>query len=58
MKIVEDFVNCIRDVQIENSNKSSVTSNVKEIQTLDVNLVSNSLKTSHVDYIILLRKLS
>ena len=31
---------------------------VKEIQTLDVNLVTNSLKTSHIDYIILLRKLS
>lgn len=31
---------------------------VKEFQTLDVNLVTNSLKTSHVDYIVLLRKLS
>ena len=31
---------------------------VKEVQSLDVNLVTNSLKTSHVDYIILLRKLA
>jgi len=57
-KIVEDFINTIRDVGIENSNAQSVTATVKEIQSLDVNLITNSLKTSHIDYIILLRKLS
>jgi len=31
---------------------------VKDVQSLDVNMVTNSLKTSHVDYIVLLRKLS
>jgi len=57
-KIVEDFINSIRDVYIENSNVQSNTATVKEIQTLDVNLITNSLKSSHIDYIILLRKLS
>lgn len=57
-KIVEDFINSIRDVYIENSNVQSNTATVKEIQSLDVNLITNSLKSSHIDYIILLRKLS
>jgi len=57
-KIVEDFVNGIRDTNIENSNLQSVTPTVKDQQTLDVNMITNSLKTSHVDYIILLRKLA
>lgn len=29
-----------------------------EVQSLDVNMVTNSLKTTHVDYIVLMRKLS
>jgi len=57
-KIVEDFVNGIRDLNIENSNIQSSTPPVKESQSLDVNLITNSLKTSHLDYISLLRKLS
>ena len=57
-KIVEDFVNGLRDIEIENSNTLSNTKVVKDVQSLDVNLVTNSLKTSHVDYIVLLRKLS
>ena len=57
-KIVDDFVNSIRDLDIENTNKFSSTKIVKEIQSLDVNLITNSLKTNHIDYIILLRKLS
>ena len=57
-KIVEDFINSIRDLYIENSNVQSNTATVKEIQSLDVNLITNSLKSSHIDYIILLRKLS
>jgi hypothetical protein len=31
---------------------------VKDYQTLDVNIITNSLKSSHLDYIVLLRKLS
>lgn len=57
-KIVDDFINSIRDMYIENSNVQSNTATVKEIQSLDVNLITNSLKSSHIDYIILLRKLS
>lgn len=57
-KIVEDFINNLRDYSIENSNIKSQTAIVKEIQTLDVNLITNSLKSSHVDYIVLLRKLA
>lgn len=57
-KIVDDFVNGIRDTNIENSNAQSVTANVKEHQTLDVNLITNSLKTSHIDYVVMLRKLA
>mgnify|MGYP000011403276 CR=1 len=57
-KIVDDFINALRDLDIENTNPMSSTKIVKEVQTLDVNLVSNSLKTSHVDFIVLLRKLS
>mmetsp|Transcript_34710 Transcript_34710/g.53252 ORF Transcript_34710/g.53252 Transcript_34710/m.53252 type:complete len:135 (+) Transcript_34710:6556-6960(+) len=57
-KIVEDFVNGLRDVNIENSNTQSITPTVKEAQSLDVNLVTNSLKASHLDYIVMLRKLS
>ena len=57
-KIVDDFINSIRDIYIENSNVQSNTATVKEIQSLDVNLITNSLKSSHIDYIILLRKLS
>jgi hypothetical protein len=57
-KIVDDFVNSIRDIYIENSNPKSHTANVKEMQSLDVNLITNSLKSSHIDYIVLLRKLS
>jgi len=57
-KIVDDFINSIRDIYIENSNIQSNTATVKEIQSLDVNLITNSLKSSHIDYIILLRKLS
>lgn len=57
-KIVEDFINGIRDTNIENSNAQSVTPTVRDQQTLDVNLITNSLKTSHIDYIMLLRKLS
>jgi hypothetical protein len=57
-KIVDDFINSIRDMNIENSNAQSNTATVKEMQSLDVNLITNSLKTSHIDYIILLRKLS
>ena len=57
-KIVDDFINGLRDVEIENSNTLSNTKVLKDIQSLDVNLITNSLKTSHIDYIILLRKLS
>jgi hypothetical protein len=57
-KIVDDFVNSIRDINIENSNVQSNTATVKEMQSLDVNLITNSLKTSHIDYIVLVRKLS
>lgn len=57
-KIVDDFINSIRDIYIENSNTKSNTATVKEMQSLDVNLITNSLKSSHIDYIILLRKLS
>lgn len=57
-KIAEDFLNGIRDTNIENSNAQSVTATVKEQQTLDVNMITNSLKTSHVDYIVMLRKLA
>jgi len=57
-KIVDDFVNSLRDIDIENQNELSNTKIVKDVQSLDVNMVTNSLKTSHVDYIVLLRKLS
>jgi hypothetical protein len=57
-KIVDDFVNSLRDIDIENQNEQSNTKIVKDVQSLDVNMVTNSLKTSHVDYIVLLRKLS
>jgi hypothetical protein len=57
-KIVDDFVNSLRDIDIENQNELSNTKIVKEVQSLDVNMVTNSLKTSHVDYIVLVRKLS
>jgi len=57
-KIVDDFVNSIRDLNIENSNVQSNTATVKEMQSLDVSLITNSLKTSHIDYIVLVRKLS
>jgi len=57
-KIVDDFINGLRDIDIENQNELSNTKIVKEVQSLDVNMITNSLKTSHVDYIILLRKLS
>lgn len=51
-------MNGIRDTNIENSNAQSVTATVKEQQTLDVNMITNSLKTSHIDYIVMLRKLA
>lgn len=57
-KIVDDFVNSLRDIDIENQNELSSTKIVKDVQSLDVNMITNSLKTSHVDYIVLLRKLS
>jgi 5S rRNA maturation endonuclease (ribonuclease M5) len=57
-KIVDDFVNSLRDIDIENQNVQSNTKMVKDVQSLDVNMITNSLKTSHVDYIVLLRKLS
>lgn len=57
-KIIDDFINSIRDIYIENSNNKSTTNTVKEMQSLDVNLITNSLKSSHIDYIVLLRKLS
>lgn len=57
-KIVEDFINGLRDTNIENSNTQSVTPTVKEQHSLDVNIITNSLKTSHLDYIVLLRKLA
>ena len=57
-KIIDDFINSIRDIYIENSNNKSSTNTVKEMQSLDVNLITNSLKSSHIDYIVLLRKLS
>lgn len=57
-KIVDDFINGLRDIDIENQNELSHTKIVKEVQSLDANMITNSLKTSHVDYIVLLRKLS
>jgi hypothetical protein len=57
-KIVENFINSLRDVDLENSNPKSSTKLVQEVQSLDVNLITNSLKTSHIDYIVLLRKLA
>ena len=57
-KIVEDFVNGVRDTMIENSNSQSVTQTCKEQHTLDVNLTTNSLRTSHIDFVVLLRKLA
>ena len=57
-KIVEDFINGVRDTNIENSNAQSKTQTVKEQHTLDVNLTTNSLRTSHIDFIVLLRKLA
>ena len=57
-KIVEDFVNGVRDTLIENSNTQSTTPTVKEQHTLDVNLTTNCLRTSHIDFIVLLRKLA
>ena len=57
-KIVDDFINALRDFQQESQNPETTAKMVKEIQTLDVNLVTNSLKGSHIDYIIMLRKLS
>ena len=57
-KIVDDFINSLRDIDIENQNPDSHAKMIKEVQSLDVNLITNSLKTSHIDYIILLRKLS
>jgi hypothetical protein len=35
-----------------------MTPTVKEAQSIDVNLITNSLKTSHIDYIVLVRKLA
>lgn len=58
-KIVDDFIFSIRDTDIENQNNAANGAKlVQEVQTLDVNLVTNSLKSSHIDYIVLLRKLS
>ena len=57
-KIVDDFVQSLRDIDIETQNSGTNAKIVKEVQSLDVNMITNSLKTSHVDYIILLRKLS
>lgn len=57
-KIVDDFIHCLRDMDIQNQHKNQHAKMVKEYQTLDVNLVTNSLKSSHIDYIVLLRKLS
>lgn len=57
-KIVDDFIFSLRDIDLENQNEKSNAKLVKEIQSLDVNLITNSLKTSHLDFIVLLRKLS
>lgn len=57
-KIVEDFINGLRDTDVENSNAKSSTKLVQEVQSLDVNLITNSLKTSHLDFIVFIRKLS
>jgi hypothetical protein len=57
-KIVDDFIFSLRDIDIENQNEKSNAKLVKEVQSLDVNLITNSLKTSHLDFIVLLRKLS
>ena len=57
-KIVDDFVQSLRDIDIETANAGTNAKIVKEVQSLDVNMITNSLKTSHVDYIILIRKLS